>query len=174
MKKHLYWALTIVCVVLLGILGYLFLTNTQSSDTEGSPSVDTNDVNDQPASSDRPTPDSNEAQTDSSIKNNDPEDSDATPTTANITITASNQNGSVYQVRTLISVVAREGTCTLKMTRGTETVAKSSGVQAGPSSSTCQGFDVPTEELSPGKWEMTIGFTNLTYQAKTSQMVTVE
>ena len=173
-KKRLFRALAIASVVFLGFLGYLFLTDTQSSNTEEYPTVDNNDSSDQPANSDSPPPDNNEPQTDNSIKNDNPDGTDTTPTTANITITASSQNGSVYQVRTLISIVAREGTCTLTMTRGTETVTNSSGVQAGPSSSTCQGFDVPVEELSPGNWEITIGFSNQTYQVKTSRMVTIE
>lgn len=69
-----------------------------------------------------------------------------------VIISAASQNGSMLQVRSLIQSVISDGTCSLELSHNGQKVSKSSGVQAMSSSSTCQGFDIPTSELSPGTW----------------------
>lgn len=69
-----------------------------------------------------------------------------------VIISAASQNGSTLQVRSLIQSVISDGTCSLELSHNGQKVTKSSGVQAMSSSSTCQGFDIPTSELSPGTW----------------------
>lgn len=90
-----------------------------------------------------------------------------------VSITAANQNGSLLQIRTLIEAVTSQGTCDLTLTMGTATVTKSVAVQPLASSSTCQGFDIPTNELSPGTWTATVILNNttLTGQATTTVVI---
>jgi hypothetical protein len=80
--------------------------------------------------------------------------------TVDLIITASAQNGSTYQVRTLVGTVTSTGTCTLTLTRGAASVVKTAGLQATANSSTCRGFDVPVSELYPGEWQLNISFEN--------------
>jgi len=81
-------------------------------------------------------------------------------------ITAANVNAGVLQIRTLIQAVTSSGTCTLSASgpNGASYTA-SSGIQAGPSTSTCKGFDIPVSSLSTGNWSIRINFENDSLQA---------
>lgn len=103
----------------------------------------------------------------------------ATPPTANqkkntpITITAANQNNGKFQVRFLIQSLD-EGTCVLRLTKDSDSVTKTSPTQALPSSTTCQGFDIPLTELSRGEWVYTMTFTGKSYTGSVSNKVTIQ
>jgi cytoskeletal protein RodZ len=94
-------------------------------------------------------------------------------TAVSMTITAANQNGSVFQLRSLISTVTNSGTCTLTLTQGSKVVTKTAGVQASASTSTCKGFDVPVSELGSGVWQANLHFENDNVTADASQKITV-
>jgi len=84
----------------------------------------------------------------------------STPTaTIGVTITAAHQNGSVVNIRSLINKISNNGTCKLTLVKGTATVAKTSGIQALAESSTCKGFDIPTNELGKGTWQLILNVT---------------
>lgn len=91
-----------------------------------------------------------------------------------IAITTADQYGSTLRVRSDISTVTSSGTCTLTLTKSSQTVTKTAGVQALPSSTTCQGFDVPTSELSPGTWQLTLHFESNELVADTTKAVTIQ
>lgn len=94
------------------------------------------------------------------------------PSGTTLTITAANQNGNRLQVRTLISAVW-EGTCDLNMTKDGITVTRSAPIQGLPNSATCQGFDVPVSELSPGEWNIEITAMQGEELIKSSRLVTI-
>lgn len=48
------------------------------------------------------------------------------------------------------------GKCTLTLTNGSKTLTYTASTIDNPSSATCQGFDVPLEQLSAGKWSIKI------------------
>jgi hypothetical protein len=92
-----------------------------------------------------------------------------------VTITAANQNGSVLQIRALIGAVENTGTCTLVLSRaGQSSVTKTAGTQALSSTSTCQGFDVPTTELSTGAWQALITYDSPTLTGSATKSITVQ
>ncbi len=92
-----------------------------------------------------------------------------------VTITAANQNGSILQIRALIGAVENTGTCTLVLTRaGQSSVTKTAGTQALSSTSTCQGFDVPTSELSTGTWQALITYDSHTLTGSATKSITVQ
>lgn len=92
-----------------------------------------------------------------------------------VTITAANQNGSILQIRALIGAVENTGTCTLVLSReGQSSVTKTAGTQALSSTSTCQGFDVPTSELSPGTWQALITYTSSTLTGSAAKSIPVQ
>lgn len=87
--------------------------------------------------------------------------SDKTPMPNNngkVTVTIPSINTSDGQVRisTLIEAVTDTGNCILTLSKDSAVVTKQSGIQAGPSSSTCKGFTVSTSELSTGQWQATV------------------
>lgn len=59
-------------------------------------------------------------------------------------------------IRTTINQIVSSGTCDLTLSNGTKNVTRSSAIAQNPSSSTCQGFDVPVAELSTGTWSIDI------------------
>ena len=92
-----------------------------------------------------------------------------------VSITAANQNGSTLQIRVLIGAVENTGTCTLTLTRaGENSVTKTSNTQALSSTSTCQGFDVSTSELSPGTWQALITYDSSTLTGSTTKNITIQ
>jgi len=116
-----------------------------------------------PKTGDSSTPDSNQTQT------------PAQQNTVGVSITAANQNGSMLQIRALINTVTSSGSCTLTLTKsGSPTVTKTANVQALPSSSTCQGFDVPVAELSSGTWAATVQYNNGATKGSATQNVVVK
>jgi hypothetical protein len=90
-----------------------------------------------------------------------------------LTITSVNQSSTSLQIRTLIQATTNNGTCSLTLTKNGSTVTRTASVQAAASSSTCEGFDIPLNELSAGKWQMTIKFNSGSINGEVSQEVSV-
>lgn len=83
-----------------------------------------------------------------------PPDSSSLPLQTYLT-TASISEGTLY-IRNEIDGLFQEGACTLKLTKDSVTVTKTSGIQALPKSSTCRGFNIATSELSNGVWDISL------------------
>lgn len=98
----------------------------------------------------------------------------AQPVVIPMRITASAQNGNVYQIRTLIERVVNGGTCTITLTKGNQKVTKSATTQALAQSSTCQGFDIPVSELELGTWQVSIALTGSEYSGNTSGTIEIK
>lgn len=95
-------------------------------------------------------------------------------TTVPVTITATNVSSSLFQIRALIESTTSTGTCTLSMQGPNgKTYSATAGIQVGPNSATCQGFDVPTSSLSSGNWQATITFTSDTQTGSASKAVAI-
>jgi hypothetical protein len=92
-----------------------------------------------------------------------------------VAITAANQNGSLLQIRALISAVETTGTCTLTLTNTqNNTVTKAAGVQALATTSTCQGFDILISELSTGSWHIDLEYSNDSLTGTATQDVVIK
>lgn len=59
-------------------------------------------------------------------------------------------------IRTTINQMLGSGTCSLTLTSGQKTVTRTSNITQNPSSSTCEGFNIPTSELGSGDWKIEI------------------
>lgn len=77
-----------------------------------------------------------------------------------ISITAANINESTLQVRGLIRSVVSEGSCILEIRGGPEVKEFTAAVQPGPSSSTCQGFNIDASELGSGTRTLVLKYVN--------------
>lgn len=90
-----------------------------------------------------------------------------------ITITSINATSSSLQLRTELLLISNTGTCTLTLKKGNTTITKEVGIQAGPTTSTCKGFDM-NEALSSGVWTATVSVVSGERSGTTSQEFTVE
>ncbi|GEM_PF-2300901 len=78
-----------------------------------------------------------------------------------VTITSTSVVNGALRVRSLIQGVFNEGTCTLSVKRGeTVVISREAPVQAGPSSSTCRGFDIAIDSLEDGVLSVNVSFDN--------------
>lgn len=84
-------------------------------------------------------------------------DKSSTPNSSSVEmslVSSSTVSGNL-KIRVLIDGI-RSGTCTITLSSGSRSVIKTVPTQTSASSTTCQGFDIPTSELSPGKWTYAI------------------
>lgn len=63
-------------------------------------------------------------------------------------------------IRTTIDQTLGSGSCALTLTNGQKTVTRNSGIIQNPSSSTCEGFNIPVSELGSGNWNIEITVTS--------------
>ena len=87
------------------------------------------------------------------------ENTNASQTLTGVINYAGVTNGTLM-IRTTINQTLSSGTCQLTLSNGSKTVTRSSNIAQNPSSSTCEGFDLPTSELGSGNWTITITVTS--------------
>ena len=70
--------------------------------------------------------------------------------------------GETLVIRATINQRPSDGSCQLTLTNKAtgQTVVKSANIIANPSSSTCNGFDIPVSQLESGSWNITIDLTS--------------
>lgn len=176
--------ITVAIIILIGITFclYVYVFKGPIPDWKKSPVTQVNTVN-----YDKPSKEQSEAgdNIENDNKSNNPSQvgSDRAPQPSGtsqdkgktpVTITSSGQNGNTAQIRSLISAVVNTGTCTLTMTKQAQTVIKTSPIQSLPSSTTCQGFDIPISELSPGTWKVELVFENDTLKGVASSNINIQ
>lgn len=188
--KKLIITASAVLLLVAGALTYVYAFNGSLFGWKASQSATSgNGVNYGPATSEQQKSGSQiksgsaNNQPDSSKSPTSPSDTPPTPTpipgstkkNVQVTITAANQNGSLLQVRAIISNVTNTGTCTLTLSKsGQTTITKTAAIQPLPSSSTCKGFDIATSELTPGTWQLALHFENSTLVGDASKSVSVQ
>ena len=75
-------------------------------------------------------------------------------------ITYAEVSGTDLIIRTTIDQeLPTSATCTLTATSGDNSITEQSGVINNPSSSSCEGFTIPTSRLSSGTWQLEIKVT---------------
>lgn len=84
-------------------------------------------------------------------------DVDPSVTSLSVDFSATTQTDFNYQIRILIGSVLANGKCTITVTKtGSPTYTAEARIQPGPSSSTCQGFDIPLANLNSGTWTASV------------------
>lgn len=90
--------------------------------------------------------------------------------TVNITISSAKQVDQVYQIRTILSAIDDNGTCTLTLSKtGQGPVTQVVGTQTLGSYSVCKGFDVTTAGLEKGDWQVNIAYKGSAGQGSVRQ-----
>lgn len=110
---------------------------------------------------------------DDAVKNPEPS-ADPRPTTGSVEveITALNQTDTYLQIRTMIQTL-QPGTCSLTVTKGSDVVTRTAGSQALANSSSCKGFNIPLNELSPGEWTVDVKFNNPELSGSVTDRITI-
>ena len=75
-------------------------------------------------------------------------------------ITSANKVGNALVIRVNINQYLSSGTCTLNLEKNGTVVEKTAAIFPTASTSSCEGFDVPTSELSEGNWKVTISLSS--------------
>jgi len=102
-------------------------------------------------------------------------DANPSTTSTSVLLSSTTQDSTTYHIRVLIDSVLNSGTCTLSMTKsGEQTYSSTADVQAGPSSSTCKGFDIPLTSLAVGNWTTTVTVTSGNTTGMVSQEISVK
>ena len=91
-----------------------------------------------------------------------PKDSSQTSNSLTGTINYSSVVDGTLVIRATINQSPSNGSCQLTLTNKStgRTIVKSADIVANPSSSTCNGFDIPVSQLSSGSWSITINLTS--------------
>ncbi|MCL2444893.1 hypothetical protein FWD07_02085 [Candidatus Saccharibacteria bacterium] len=78
-----------------------------------------------------------------------------------VTITqASTTPDGILHITSRISSILESGTCHLTLTHGNTTITREADIFNNPQSATCQGFAIPTDELSSGTWQINLRVTS--------------
>jgi len=176
-KRNRMLVFIISAIIFLAVLiTCYFILNNNHKQTPLTPqkTPSTSETDDNPKTTEPSTDNNVDTKPNAPLNPKPAEDSNGDERSAGVSVSRTSQSNSLFSIGTLIDVVTNEGSCTLTMTKGSAVVTKTASVQAGPSSSTCAGFDIPLAELSSGTWTLNIVFENSEYKGKTSEQVTVK
>lgn len=160
-RNKIILVVSILTIVILGAgIAYATLQNRSNTASNHTSEKVTGKQDTPSVSEDQEKEAGNQTKTDTVNPSTSPSPSTQPQNSVTIEITASNQNGSVYQLRTLINDVISGGSCNLTLTKGSAVVTKTAPIQSLAQSSTCQGFDIPVSELSKGTWNVKINLSD--------------
>lgn len=161
--------IVVVCIVLAALCAvalFLYLPRIADKKLSKTDNTTTTNVIDYSA----PTDEQSNATTD---QQQAPDNS--TMTAVDVRLTSINQVSGTLQIRTLITPIIGNATCTLTLSKvGSSTITQTAPTQNLSSSSTCQGFDVPIASMSTGKWTISISVTNASSEGSTSGEVVIQ
>lgn len=165
-KKPLFIALALLIVIAIGVFMYFWLSRpqdesvktTQQSSQQKTSQKNTGSTKSQKEASGTnstvATPETPEKEKDITPAYEGTNPNSAPSLTGVITYSA--VAGGKLIIRTNINQSVSSGTCELTLSQNSKLVTKTSDIALNPSSSTCQGFDIPVTELGSGKWDISI------------------
>ena len=167
-KKGLIITLAIILVTAAGVTTYALMS--QNNKTSGDAKTSQTDTNSGPKDGSRPEASMDKKDGANSDAATHEKEKDITPAYEGENVNENNSLSGVINyksvvgtnlsLRTTIDQYLSSGTCRLSLTSGTKAVTRSSAIAPNPSSSTCEGFDVPTAELGSGTWSIEIIVTS--------------
>jgi len=154
-KKRLI-IIVVTLLLVLSAVGVYFITQKQQESSKKTPA--TSSSSDTPAL-DTPAKDE-EVQTGNDAKDNIVNGNEAPASEMSVNTTAS-YTGDTVRIITDINKITSQGSCNVTLTQGDKTVKKEQvSIQPLPSYSTCNGWDIASSELSPGKWIIAVSVTS--------------
>lgn len=161
-RKNLIITLSVIVVLAISGGAYaLILQTNNSSDTntiKDSGDSSNNSSSSSDSSTNPNTPDTESTTTDPDSKTQQTYEGDNANSSASLTGVISYKSvvDTNLVIRTTIDQMISSGTCSLTLSNGQKTVIRTSDIMLNPSSSTCEGFDIPTSELGSGTWSIEI------------------
>lgn len=76
------------------------------------------------------------------------------------TFAAWNATPGAVEVGGYVAVVEPVGTCTLRLSHGTQVVTRAHTATADATTVACGGFSVPRKELTAGQWQAELAYTS--------------
>jgi len=135
-------------------------SSSQNNSTENQKTTSTNRASSQTTSPTKQVPGSSSSSSTPSTKASDGSGKDV----VQISISALSQDQSTVHVRVLIQSIQPDGTCVISIKNGSQSISKTVSTQNLSSTSTCEGFDIPTNELGSGTWSIVVNFTSGQYE----------
>lgn len=164
---------TLVFAVIVTAVAYML--SRQRTPASNQPSTDqpttTDTVNLDPPTTDQQT--AADEQKKQSLDNEQSTPPNTSPLSVIISAANENSSTSMLQIRTLIDKITSTGQCTLTLQKSGQTITKTATIQAGPSNSTCQGFDVALSELSSGTWQISVSVSSGDQSGSATSEVTI-
>lgn len=155
-KKIILVILAIIAVLAASVAGYAFYNSQQNSKDTGMETDNSQDANPLDEQSETQQQSYEEQKKEEQADNQDDTPPDAT---LEVTFTSVGQMDTTVRVRAEINALLEGGTCTLTLTKGTSVLTETAATYPTANVSTCQGFDIPTTELSAGIWNATLEVT---------------
>lgn len=151
-KKVIFIASSCILAALLAVSVYAFYTARKSSEPTAKDTASLHGTDPVDALSDEEQQSYEEQKKQEATEPQDPADEPETDLV--ITFTSVSQNDSSVRVRAEIDALIADGSCKLTLTKDGRTITKTAVTYPMANVSTCQGFDIPTSELSPGTWNV--------------------
>ena len=163
-KKGLIITLSVIIVLATGAGAYALLSqNSSSSESTASDDNQSNSVEDSSVSGESASADTNSSSTTHESEKDIQPSYEGENANNSVSLTGVINYKSVVDgnllLRTTINQTLASGTCDLTLSNGQKTVTRSSGIVQNPSSSSCEGFNIPTSELGSGTWNIEIKLT---------------
>jgi hypothetical protein len=170
--KKILIAACLVVVILSLAAAYFVYRNHSATSTTKTPASQ-KPVNYGPATSDEKS--AGDRIKEQALNNQKQNDSNDASSVVPLVITSVNQSSGTVYIRVMIEQITSAGTCTLSMSNGSgNTYTATSSVQSMASSSTCEGFNIPTSKLTTGDWSIKITYTNDSSSGSATGSVTVQ
>lgn len=156
--------IAIVVLVLLG--GYIAYAATSSSwpftQKDASHTSDNTNLTPTNSKDNSQTTDTNSPADHTPVQNDTPSGDKTSSNKLTGVITSNSVSNGQLVLRTTINQLVEDGTCDLTLTNSStgKVVKRSASIIANPSSSTCEGFNIPTSDLGSGSWDITINLTS--------------
>lgn len=167
-KKKITIVVICILAVILGAAGYVFYkTQNPSPSSDASDFQDANPIT---------TPEEEKQQSyEEEKKEHGAEYPKTTDPDTPLTVTFTNigQQDTTLRVRATADALISGGTCTLTLTKNGTTITKTAPTFVTAHTSTCQGFDVPVGELSPGSWDVTLEMTKDSQSGRATTAVNI-
>lgn len=164
-KKKLIITTAVILSLILGLVGYFLLSANQSAEKPES-NQKRHSSNQTSSSSENPTSSTSQADSAANAPVSREEEKEISlpyegesvneAQSLSGAITYNGVSGDNLVIRTSINQYLSTGTCALSITNGSRTITRTSNIIANPSSSACEGFDIPTSEVGSGSWDISV------------------
>lgn len=158
-RMPLFWVIFVIVLGIGGFFGYRLLTKEKSPEEKQETSVSTEDKNTRVIyetpdknTTTKPTTDNSESPSSTSPDGKTPEKYDGNDPNLEESLTGSITAARISEDKLIIRVTIDQylsnGTCSLIVTNGDRTLEKTASIAPIASTSSCEGFDIPTSELN--------------------------